>query len=271
MSKTELTTEQKIDSIILNNTKDFEINVANILSKRDWVVEPSKFYADLLTKKSREIDIVASKEFRVRCEDGNSDYFTIRLFIETKSYIPPSVLWFNGVVEEILLRLIGDNNIFRGGVYLGEVNNSQYVHHYINNDYNIVNRWQCDKNWGDVIFDAWNQCLNAFIFFQSHNKPKGKFIDFPLVVANFSDNIFGSDKKKVSESFQLGVDYSYSTNENKKESKYFLIDWIDVNFLDDFLCYIENNDAPIFKDKLWELSMRSHSSAKSRNIPTRYI
>ena len=29
MSKIELTTEQKIDSIISNNTKDFEINVAN--------------------------------------------------------------------------------------------------------------------------------------------------------------------------------------------------------------------------------------------------
>lgn len=253
--------EDKILKIIKNSGNDFHLKVVGIFeninldldNEQQWVVEVSPYYNDPTADKPREIDIIAERIFEDKAFRGNSEKLKVRLFIECKYINKPVVFWFREKNFTIAENLAKDNDILNREDNLYLKNESvipNVIHHYIK-DNEIVKLFSGEK---DIFYTAINQALNALIFFDEH-RDSTNVMNYPIIVVNSFDNLYrrvDSDNGYVGidKNFQIEVYYSYKNVSKENVTKYFLIDVVSLDNLNEFLDQLEKNDITILKKKL---------------------
>jgi hypothetical protein len=95
-------------------------------------------------------------------------------------------------------------------------------------------------------------------------------ISYPLIVVNSFENFYrvdmadeGRDAVRITEPFQLEVNYAYLDKDRSGRNEYFLIDVVSIEMLSGFLTTLENTDARIVKEHLsWEAGTQRREQAR---------
>lgn len=214
--------------IVNRSGNNFHYQVVNFLRERGWNVLVSPYYTDNLTDKPREIDIIAEKAFDVTAFISNwIGTINVKLFIECKYINTNNVFWFDAInKQEVIKRIMTDTPLEDP-----RENISIEKHHYMNVEkvaklFASENKSQ--EN-GEVFYKAINQNLNALVYYKNKGNasiiPKGGktvnvlcALNYPLIVCNSFDNLFGIDvvegiePKNIENNFQLEVNYTYFLN-----------------------------------------------------------
>jgi hypothetical protein len=252
----------KILKMIEDGGSDFQHDVAASFEKLGWKAQIAPYYQDVLTEKSREIDVIARKNIKVTDNffNNRSEEIVVRIFAECK-YIKNDTL-FNFVEKNMMHaeKLAKDNDILRHEEY---VDLSKL--HYVSGN-TVAKTWKCDGK--DDIYDAWQQSVHSMIYFQNNQHDGRCVVDYPIVVLKSFDNVYmrvrDTEKPyiKIDNNFQLEVDYSYSIK-GKNVSKTFLIDVVSFDRLEDFLKLIEA-DLNIAKNVLTRQIFNQEREANHR-------
>jgi len=241
--------EDKFTKIIQKSGHDFHTRVSKLLTEADWDVTNSPYYNDPDTGKSREIDIIAKKEYIIKSDSfsRNSEKLVVKLFIDCKYIKSPVVFWFTNRNYEKAAKLAMDNPILEDKPeYYIRADNKP--HHYISEENREVTRqWTSEQT--DVIADAQHKVLKALIFFSENDNDEYYEIRYPVIVVNdfseFAKRVEGDGAGKynvINNNFQIETDYSYKNKDNKNITKYFLLDVVSYQLLEDFLKKLEIND-----------------------------
>lgn len=249
----------KVQNIIENSGNDFHLWVANFLRERGWEVKTSPYYNDLVTNKSREIDIVALKKYEVsdRFSEGLGS-FALRLFVECKYIKDANVIWFEKKDMEAARELARDNSILSGldDHYLQNVSIIPHeIHHYVQE--NEVMKLGAKSGNADPLYEAMSGCLSATVFYTEHRYVgTPNTIDFPLIAVDSFKNLHRRDAgyadgyRDISDNFQLEVDYSFPDKQGRSATKYFLLDIVSKDKVQDFLELLDKNDIQILRNQL---------------------
>jgi len=257
----ELQMEEKIQKIIDEGGDQIQYDLAKILEENGWNAQISPYYKDIATDKSREIDIIARKEFLVKDDFYNqSERVLVRLFIECK-YIKNQVLfYFVKKDKKKATDFFRDNHLLRNEEYLDLQKN-----HYLK-DEEVAKTWRPVEGRDDV-YDAWTQSVHSMIYYQKNLNEKIRYVyDLPVVVLKNLDNIFRKEDgtisfSKITSNFQLEIDYSYSLPGSLGELKTYYIDMVSFDNFLPFLKEIEETDVLILKRELGEkLFLRGRQS-----------
>lgn len=253
-----MTKKEKFDinSLIENSGHDFHDKVISLFSEHDWQTLPSQYYVDIITKKRREIDIIASKEFTASdIFQESSKKLKINLYIDVKHIPNHNVFWFEEKDIEKAEKLAMDNFILRRERNICLKNTSvipNIIHHYIQ-DNKASRKWSFEKKKGykdDIFFSAQEQVLHSLLHYSKNSSYNE--IHYPVIIINSFDKIFIRDNGEAipaKNNFQIQIDYSHGADKIKK-SDYFLIDIIAFEFLSNFIEQIESNDIKILLDHL---------------------
>lgn len=256
--------KSKIEEIIGKSGNNFHSRVVNLLRSDRWTVLVSPFYSDNFTDKPREIDIVAEKKFNVEEYGHWFGTVNVRLFIECKYINDSMVFWFDmKEKEKAKERIMMDMKI----KHPNELN-IQKLHYF--SDAPVAKMSASSKRLGDendVINKAINQSLNAMVYYRHKQRlfsPEKnirenvlQFISYPIIVCNsfqdlyrtnVADNSNASDK--ISEPFQIEVNYAYMDKDKNSQNEYFLIDVVSIDTLSNFLSMLEKTDMEELKIKI---------------------
>ncbi len=259
-----MTNADPILEIIQKSGNDFQLKVSKHLGSNNWKVVDGPHYNDPSTNKPRETDILAEKRYKVVgiCGTGSAE-IKIRLFIECK-YVPsPIVFWF---VDKDIARAqeaVMDNPLLNNqSIEISPL----LVHHYLKNEM-VAKLHASGKNFKEEFDTAINQVLNGLIAFSRHQNGCDEYVvSFPLIVVNSLSNLQRKNDEKsqyepISDPFQMAVDY-ISESSSPNLTRYFLIDVISFEKIDDFLKMLENNDIEILKKNLKQQLCNSQSDRK---------
>ncbi|HEY9895432.1 MAG TPA: hypothetical protein V6D34_08485 [Candidatus Sericytochromatia bacterium] len=240
---------EKVKSIITNSGNSFHCKTLNYLKEKEWSVLISPYYNDNFSDKPREIDLIAEKEFSIKDRFSNQvGNISVRLFIECK-YIPQlSVIWFHDKDKNKAEKLVVNTTPLRA--------NNSYTnqHHYIGSDNKAAKLFASEKQSNvenDPLYKALNQCLNAIVYYRNYpfiiQTPSEDqrntlwTLNYPVIVCNSFNNFYGIDIDlnqepiKISDNFQLEVNYAYMDISKKHKNEYFLIDVLAYEKIDSFL------------------------------------
>ena len=122
----------------------------------------------------------------------------------------------------------------------------------------------------DIVNKAINQSLNALIYYRNRDDivpedPKrgsrvlGR-VSYPIIVVNSFERFYRtnmSDDKgvleKITEPFQLEVNYAYTDKDRNGRNEYFLIDVVSIDKLGEFLSALEKADVMAISEKMrWD-------------------
>jgi len=244
--------ENKVQKIIEKSGHDFHSKVSNELRDSGWDVVDSHYYNDPDSGKSREIDIIAQKDYKVPngvFNDGQ-EKITIKLFIECKYINTPTVFWFRPRDIDKAIKLSKDNEILndKGDNYV----NDGTKHHYVKSD-QVAGQWQSENS--DIFAEAQHQVLKAMLFFEENSNRNNYEISYPILVVNDLSLLFKRDlppknHSDINENFQIETNYSYKNNKKENITKYFLIDVVTLSMLENFIEDLESKDIHLLKDSL---------------------
>ena len=223
--------------------------VLNYLKQKEWTVLVSPCYSDNFPGKPREIDLIAEKAITV-----NNPFspllgvVRVKLFIECK-YIPQQVVfWFHDKdINKATELVLKETQLSKGDVF-------NQKHHYLSEHNERVAKLFAsndDKRLeNDPIYKALNQSLNAMVYYRDRSSilpplPKGRNIlasvEYPVIICNSFKNFYKVDiestekPKKITDNFQLEINYAYMNVTKKPKDEYFLIDVLDYKKIDSFL------------------------------------
>jgi hypothetical protein len=262
------------------NANDFHYKVSDYLKAKGWDVEISPYYVDLIKQRSREIDIVACKEYPIITRfPRRRAKLQVRLFTECKWILPTVSVYLNFLPkdEKLAINLARDNDILRQKFYApleGLSGEPLRVHHYIQPK-EVVRTAICENKGkgsrnNDIFFDAWEQALHALLYYK-HYTPKRwipvdkefvdtiYIIDYSVVVVSSFDTFYKRDwiskmSSQINDNFIWSVNYSYpvlSNNEQRHIRKDFFVDITSFPTFEGFLENLEQNDVAILKEKIW--------------------
>ncbi len=249
----------KAKEIISNSGNNFHCKVLNYLKSKGWHVLISPYYTDNVTDKPREIDLIAEKAFDVHHWAGGrvKGSINIKLFIECKFVPNVNVLWFDNNDREKCQKLIKNTTKLQDG------NIAQ--HHYLQT-HEVAKLFASSKDKNvenEIIYKALNQSLNAMVYRRWERsiipeKQRRKIlrtIEYPVIVCNSFDGFYKvnissqGEPEKINDNFLLEVNYAYLEHDRTPRSRYFIIDFISFDKIDDFLDLI-NSDIKIVKHEL---------------------
>ncbi|MFA6447379.1 MAG: hypothetical protein WCW31_03950 [Patescibacteria group bacterium] len=259
-----LTDNQKIEQVLHSSGHDFHIRIANILRAEDWQVTISPYYSDPATNLSREVDLIAKKQYPVNNLLGNNiGNFTLRLFIECKYLTEPTLFWFEAKDYGRAKNLLKSNGLLYGAqdYYLeGGTSSPAKPHHYLLKK-NAAKLWQVfnsSKDKPDSFYQAMNGSLNALIFQREHSRSGNQdTVDYPVIIINDLERTFRREPDaksgfgKITNHFQIEVNYSYINRISVPSEQYFLLDVIDQNNIPVFLSALDD-DATIYANYMRE-------------------
>lgn len=250
-----------IRDLIEKSGNNFHYQVVNFLRQKGWFVSISPYYNDNIGNKSREIDIVAERQFDIKNHFGKyNGVVFVRLFIECKFINKPVVFWFDEINNDMVIKKIMEITL------LNPENTLIKTHHYFkNNQVAKLFTSSSDKMQdNELIYKAFIQSLNAMLYYRSNRSiiPKGnlkptdtkKKLEYPIIICNSFKNFFKvnpDDKKGYLEldgNFLLEVNYAYPDETGYATSDYFLIDIVNFEKLDNFLKELEETDIKIIRD-----------------------
>lgn len=249
-----------IRDLIEKSGNNFHYQVVNFLREKNWFVSISPYYNDNIANKSREIDIVADRQFEVREPpfDKYKGTLLVKLFIECKYINKETVFWFDIKDKESAIKKICRDTPLKSP----DVNNLINTHHYLRDD-NIAKLFTTNQDKtqdNEPIYRALTQTLNAMVYYRRDHpiipneklkNPTLKNLKYPLIVCNDFNNFFkvnSNDKKGYSEicdNFQLEVNYAYIDRRGEAINEYFIIDIIDFKKFNQFLEELEKTDISI--------------------------
>ncbi len=265
----------KAQDVIDKNGNTFHYKVVKFFRERDWEVLISPYYADAITDKPREIDIIAEKAFEIR--DYAQTYkgaINLRLFVEckyvkdiqgTKQDGDASVFWFDGRDMDKAEELSRSESRLDKTDLIAQ----KTRHHYLTDSpvAKLFATGPTSAQDGQVIYKAVNQCLHSLISYRDKNSiisrsSKGyrhgtlRTLNYPLIVTNSLDNFFSVDATgaslvpvPIAQPFQIEVNYIRQGG----HPEYFLVDVTSINELDKLLTTIGEGDLLLIKTKVgWE-------------------
>ncbi len=236
--------------IIEKSGNGFHLKVAKHLESLGWEATVGQYYADPVTDKPREIDILAQKKFSI---GDSGQRLSVRLFAECKYVDNDNVLWF---VEKDMKKtkdLIQENQIMRDCADTELMVTEELKarpHHYLKNE--PVAKLNAKSGNVDIFYDGTNGSLHSLISLENYNYESYR-LDYPIIILDSFKRTYrvaedSTNKyEKIENNFQLGVDYSY-LKKDRQINKYFLIDVVSFDLLDDFLEELRMTDIQIAKD-----------------------
>lgn len=234
------------EDIIKKSGNDLHWRIGEILNKHSWEVVISPYYTDNVTNKAREIDIIATKKFHIPHRLTDEDCFALRLFIECKYINVNTVVWTQPKNIPLTKCLLKENiNFLTSNVEDSEA--SKY--HYLSNK-DVIKTWKSAE--GDLLFEAVNGCLNSLIFnkFYRCNSEYFPVFSLPIIVINSFSNIhrrifndLNKNHEEISDTYQIEVNYSFLDKQKNPVSKDFLIDVVEEKYLENFLTFLETEEA----------------------------
>lgn len=255
--------EEKAQKLISNSGNNFHCKVNNFLRDYGWATQVSPYYLDASSNKAREIDLIAEQEFKYNYNRGdrrNQGRVILRLFIECKYTENINVFWFDDQDSNSTKYLIEEKTGINKNTY--HVHN----HHYINTENKIAKLFSSSRSQNgenEPIYKALNQSLHAMVYLsdqpsiiKNSSRVETKTIDLPIIVFNTFDRFYKTDisdasnkKEKITDNFQLEVNYAYTDQRGCAYNKYFIIDLVSIEKLSTFLETIIN-EAEIVKRSL---------------------
>ena len=236
---------EELKKLIRNSGNNLHMDVVDSLEKSYWNVDMSSYYYDDTTGKPREMDIIASKDWRILPTDGQSsiiDFVRVYLFIECKYF-----------TKEIAFRLHqNDKEKSRAAILTSGIRTwyEALDKSGLRNDHHFVAESSLGKLFdsenGTDVFNAITQPVKALIFFKDRKdkafKDSGhrdgvieKAIYYPLVVYSGIQGIYALkrndianlDKLKFQDNLTAAFNYSYrSVVDGQLKTQYFCIDLI---------------------------------------------
>lgn len=248
-----MTREETVEALLNQSGNSFHCRVARYFADKDWHIQLSPYYMDSSMNKAREIDLVAEKAWLIR--DGyhsNPGTLNVKLFIECK-YIPQvNLFWFDDKDAGSAKQWLYQNSSFRQG------NNLVNEHHYLSTNPQVAKLFASENKpavENEVIYKAINQSLNSMVYLrnresiispaQAPNPNVFETLEMPVIVCNsfenfYFTNVIGEDEPaRLTENFQLEVNYAYVDQDQNSKNEYFLIDVIEFDQLNNFSGLIE--------------------------------
>lgn len=266
--------EKTIDEKIENNSNTLVCEVAEILNKKDWEIRLNPYYVDIVSDKSREIDLIAKKNFIVLPNQKilNLSFY---LIIECKKvYLNNDkcgdvVFWFDKIADEQIYTKINKYCSLDFGDHNSAHTNIKTKHHYFAESkvakmHAIVKNSSGKNDDGDFVYKALDQVANSLIYFQQtknilamfeKNKdlPHNINIFYPIIIFDSIDRVYSKDihnipetAKKIDESFLYFLDYSFNTKTNKSEREKIFVDILSKDKFGFLLDKIEVDEKELF-------------------------
>jgi hypothetical protein len=243
----------KFKAIIAQSGNTFHCKVLKDLQKKGWKVLISPYYNDNVSSKPREIDLIAEKAFDVK--DGCGTFLgtvNVKLFIECK-YIPQkTVFWFHGKDKPKATELVNQM------IPRGKGHPSIMKHHYLAGVDSVAKLFADERKKSaenEIFYKALNQSLNAMVYYRNKESiiklPPGRngYVretdNYPIIVCNSFDNLYrveintGTVPSKITDNFQLEVNYAYMTSNGNNINEYFLIDILNFDLPERFDSFLE--------------------------------
>ena len=186
------------------------------------------------------------------------------MYIECKHIHQKTVFWFydkNKTKAEDLV--IQTTPMTKNNIYTKK-------HHYLEGNERVAKLFADEKKSSadnEIFYKALNQSLNAMIYHRGKGTiielPEGRrgytkaTIDYPIIVCNNFENIYRVDldtepaPTKITDNFQMEINYAYMNAAGKNADEYFLIDVVGFGLFDGFLNRLES-DAKLFNVFLGE-------------------
>jgi hypothetical protein len=238
----------EVSNLIKNSGNNFHAKVARWFSANNWHVVVSPYYMDQTQNKPREIDLMAEMLWPVNDMHGRHlDYIAVRLFIECKYVLSPSVFWFAEKDQVSAKRLVCGKGSFRKN------NIHTDRHHYLTQSLKVAKLFATSTSKtaeNEPFYKALTQTLNAMVSMtirpfsiprlKELRNPPCENIQFPVVVCNSFDKIYSVDfntesqPELIKDNFQLEVRYAYLDINNTQRDDYFLLDFVEFNQLEKF-------------------------------------
>lgn len=248
--------ENKINKLIEEGGMITHFKTTNILRKKDWQCLVSPYYHDSISDSIRETDLIAEKQFNSANKFDSSVQINIQFFIECKYIKQEVVFWFDKVdKEKAILATEKETGLVIAHKRSGDITLKEF--HHFNQD-SVAKLFSTNSNKEDVVYKAMNQCLHSQInyrqtgkrpIFNEFIKHEGVFsqiVQYPVIVCDNFDNLFevkfnensNFSTEKLKDSLILETNY---------RGDYFLIDIIDINYLETFLKNFEEEAKSMVK------------------------
>lgn len=225
------------------------VNTTNIFRSNEWSVLISPYYQDDISDSVRETDLIVEKQFNSARDFGTSSVqLNIQLFVECKYIKHEIVFWFDKMDHsKAVINAEKETNLVIAHKRSGDI--VPTVLHQFASDI-VAKLFSTNSNKDDVIYKAMNQCLHSQIHyrktgkrpifknFHEHREVSTHVVQYPVIVCdnfkNLSQVIFdengGFNTQELKNHFPLETNY---------RDDYFLIDIVDINYLETFLTTIE--------------------------------
>lgn len=238
--------DTKLQELIKKSGNNLHAEVAQLLENLGWEVDISSYYHDDTADKPREIDIVASKQIVTSSPGIGEGRFRLFLFIECK-YFKEGVAFrmYDNNPKDSASAIIFHN---MSEDILDERNtNLKKMHHYVRVP-SIAKLY--DSKESNEIFNSITGAVKSLLFFKEQRNEKGLY--YPLVVYDGIDGLYpirNNDLAKLEsveplENLVFGLNYSYrSAANNRLNTRYFCVDFVNKNKLGEFLEMIEKQEV----------------------------
>lgn len=227
------------------------LKTTDALRARSWSVLVSPYYHDSISDSIRETDLVAEKQFDAGLGYGSTVHLDVQLFIECKYIKQEVVFWFDKIDVLRAIKAIeketGLDIVYSGYKHSGDVTPEKF--HYFSQE-NVAKLFSTNLSKEDVIYKAMNQCLHSQLYYRQRGKrpinleihahPKAaiRVVQFPVIVCENFQNLLRVEFDKehnynvspIKDHFVLEINY---------RDDYFLIDIVDINYLNTFLNEVE--------------------------------
>lgn len=248
--------EEIARAIIASSGNSFHSRVATWFRKHGWNTLISPYYMDQSQNKAREIDLVVEKAIPIsgRFGDQRLGEVIVRLYVECKYITANSVFWFTKKDMSAAKNLVCRSGSFRAdNTYTNE-------HHYLSTSPNVAKVFatEAKSSEQDPFYKALNQVLSAYVSMYARppidtNLREGRGralqvrLNYPVVVCSGFNRLFRTDffsdtePSGIEENFQLEVTYAYIDKSGNEHSDFLLVDFVDLNLIDDFCKKIVRN------------------------------
>lgn len=235
----------EVTQLVAGSGNNFHAKVARWFQADAWTVSVSPYYMDQSLSKAREIDLVAEKLWPVTDAWGKPvENLAVRLFVECKFVPSYSAFWFTDKNVAAATELVCSDGTFR------ENNSYTQKHHYLAQSPRVAKLFAASTTRGteaDPYYKALNQVLNALVSMRGggisvakHRRNPVATLEFPVVVCSSFDQMYGVDfyaeasPEKISNNFQLEVEYAYPGRTGTQVREYLLVDFVEFAQLGGF-------------------------------------
>jgi hypothetical protein len=227
----------------------FHCRVASAFRERGWSTLLSPYYVDAASEKAREIDLVAEKTVAVAGESSEPKSVCVRLHVECKYVVQPTVFWFDARDDERAYAAIESRTPLRRTQRLARVFHQLAAGRHVAKLFASDHQRAADN---DPVFRAVNQVLNGLIqgrsmkpLTESSAGGAALTLDYPLILCSSFQHFFrtevenGPDPTPIDGNFLLEVNYAYLNRNGHTIREYFLADVVEFARFDAFEAAIE--------------------------------